>query len=113
GAGGGGGPGPATPTSVPLPPKANVQIVEIAYRKSLVDINGNYATLTNAGDSAVSFNGWWLDSPKWDHVDRFCFPKGITLAPGASMKVHAGTGNNTATDIYMSRTTIMWDDMPY
>jgi hypothetical protein len=103
----------ATPTSPVLPPKANITIDEIAYRKSLVDLNGDYATITNRGQTPQSLNGWWLDSPKWDHVDRFYFPNGITMQPSTSIRVHSGPGNDTSTDIYMFRTTIMWDQQPY
>jgi hypothetical protein len=103
----------ATPTSPVLPPKANITIDEIAYRKSITDLNGDYATLTNRGQTPQSLNGWWLDSPKWDHVDRFYFPNGITTQPGTSIRVHSGPGNDTSTDIYMFRTTIMWDQQPY
>jgi hypothetical protein len=106
-------PGPATPTAIALPPRANVTIDDIQYRKSLTDLNGNLAVLTNRGQAAVSFNGWWLDSPKWGYVDRFYFPNGVTLAPGASLRVHAGPGQSTATDLYMFRTTVMWDGAPY
>jgi Lamin Tail Domain len=112
-AGGSPGPGPATPTAAALPPKASVQIDTIAYRKSLVDINGNLCIVTNAGQTPVRLDGWWLDSPKWDHVDRFFFPRGITLAPGASINVHSGLGQDTNGDIYMGRTTVMWDGMAY
>jgi hypothetical protein len=112
-AGAGATPGPATPTASSLPPKANVRIDAITYRKSLVDINGNLCIITNAGQTSVLFDGWWLDSPKWDHIDRFVFPKGITLAAGASMNIHSGMGRNTNGDIYMGRTTVMWDGMAY
>ena len=90
-----------------------MQIDAIAYRKSLVDLNGNLCIITNSGQTPVSFDGWWLDSPKWDHVDRFYFPKGISLAGGASMNVHSGPGRTTNGDIYMARTTVMWDGMAY
>lgn len=113
GGGGTGGPGPATPTPNALPPKAAIQLSDIGYPKSIVDINGSQVRITNSGQSPVTFDGYWLDSPKWDHVDRFFFPKGITLAPGASMVAHAGRGVNSATDIYMSRTTVMWDRQAY
>ena len=113
GAGGSGGPSPATPTSVALPPKANITIDGIAYRKTLVDLNGNFCTITNAGQTPVQFDGWWLDSPKWDHVDRFYFPKGVVLAPGAHLNIHAGHGINTTGELYMNRTAIMWDGAAY
>ena len=113
GGGGGGGQTQPTPTSVALPPKPNLRIDGISYRKSIVDLNGNYVIITNPGQTPVSFDGWWLDSPKWDHVDRFYFPKGTVLGAGASVRVHAGQGQSTTIDIYMFRTSAMWDNAPY
>jgi len=107
------GPGGSTPTAPALPPKANITIQGISYRAVLTDINGTLVTLQNGGQSAQSFNGWWLDSPKWSFVDRFIFPPGITLAPGATLRVHSGPGRNSATDVYMYRTTVMWDRQLY
>jgi hypothetical protein len=111
------GPTPQVPVPTPTiqnsPPLANLTIDSISYRASLVDINGTYCTITNRGQSAQSLDGWWLDSPKWSHVDRFYFPGGITVQPGASINVRSGPGNNTSTDIYMFRTTVMWDGQPY
>jgi len=106
-------PGGATPTSVALPPRANITIDGIAYRQTATDLNGNYATLTNRGQSPQSLNGWWLDSPKWSHVDRFHFPNGVVIQPGASLRVRSGPGNNSATDVYMFRTSPMWDAALY
>jgi hypothetical protein len=107
------GQGGSTPTSQGLPPKANVTLEGISYRAVLTDINGTFATIANKQQTAQSFRGWWLDSPKWGYVDRFYFPVNVTLAPGASMRVHSGPGINTATDIYMYRTTVMWDHQRY
>lgn len=102
-----------TPTGASRPAVANVTIDEIHPRTSLVDLNSNYCVITNRGQAAVNFTGWWLDSPKWTVVDRYYFPAGFTLQPGASVNVNAGTGNNTATDLYMFRSTAMWDGQPY
>jgi hypothetical protein len=35
------------------------------------------------------------------------------MAPGATIRVHSGPGQNTPTDIYMYRTTVMWDQELY
>jgi hypothetical protein len=102
-----------TPTSPVLPPRAAITIDGISYRTALTDINGTYATLTNRGQTPQVFNGWWLDSPKWSFVDRFQFPNGVTLQPGASIRVRSGPGVNSATDIYMFRTSVMWDQRLY
>lgn len=91
--------------------RSEVRIDGISYRKSLTDLNNNYAIITNGGQIPVSIAGWRLDSPKWDHVDRFSLPKGTLLAPGASVRVHSGPGQNTETDIYMFRTSVMWDEI--
>lgn len=99
----------ATPTSAGLLPLAKITVDEIVYRKVITDLNGNYATLTNRGQSPQPLNGWWLDSPKWSHVDRFYFPNGIVMQPNTSLRVHSGTGNNTSSDVYMFRTSPMWD----
>jgi hypothetical protein len=109
----GGGGGPATPTSVALPPAPKIVIEGISYPKSIVDINGCYIILTNDERTDVSLSGWWLDSPKWDHVDRYYFPKTIVIPGGASLRVRSGMGQSTATDLYMFRPTPMWDNAPY
>jgi hypothetical protein len=90
-----------------------VTIDAINYRKSITDLNGTYCTITNRGQQPVSFDGWWLDSPKWGYVDRFYFPSGITLPPGESINVYSGPGNNDERSVYMFRTTVMWDGQPY
>jgi hypothetical protein len=112
---GGGAPGPGgpTPTAAPAPALPNVTIDAINYRKSITDLNGTYCTITNRGQQPVSFDGWWLDSPKWGYVDRFYFPSGITLPPGESINVYSGPGNNDERSVYMFRTTVMWDGQPY
>jgi hypothetical protein len=112
-AGGAPGPGGPTPTAAAAPRLPQVTIDDIHYRASIVDLNGTYCTITNRDQQPVNFDGWWLDSPKWSYVDRFYFPSGITLAPGASINVHSGPGNNDANDIYMFRTSVMWDGQPY
>jgi hypothetical protein len=103
----------ATPTSQSRPTLPNLTIDSITYRASIVDINGTACIITNRGQSAQSLNGWWLDSPKWDHVDRFYFPNGITMQPSASITVHSGPGNDNFANVYMFRTTVMWDQQPY
>jgi hypothetical protein len=112
---GGGPPGPVapTPTAIGLPPEANVTIDGISYRASVIDINGTYCTITNRDNQPVSLDGWRLDSPKWAIVDTFRFPSDVVLQPGASINVHSGPGLDSPTDIYMARTTVMWDGQPY
>lgn len=108
-------PNPAvpTPTSPSLPAAAEVAIVGIEYRQSIVDINGTLCVISNLGSSPVSLAGWRLDSPKWGLVDTYRFGGNVMIPPGSSIRVHSGVGIDSATDIYMSRPTVMWDGMPY
>ncbi|MEO5951902.1 MAG: lamin tail domain-containing protein, partial [Chloroflexia bacterium] len=103
----------ATPTAVGLPAKANVTIDGITYHKSVVDLNGTYCTITNRGSTPISFNNWRLDSPKWGIVDTYMFHDDVTLAAGASIRVHSGGGQTRPTDVYMGRSTVMWDGRNY
>lgn len=102
-----------SPTAVGLPPKANVTIDSITYHQTVVDLNGTYCTITNRGSTPISFNNWRLDSPKWGIVDTYMFHDDVTLAAGASIRVHSGGGQTTATDVYMGRSTVMWDGRNY
>ena len=106
-------PGPSTPTASSPPPLPLITIDEISYRKAITDLNSNYVVLTNKGNAAQSLSGWWLDSPKWSTVDRFYFPEGVAIGQGASIRVHAGAGVNNATDVYMYRTSVMWEGKAY
>lgn len=105
--------GVATPTALARAKTLDVTIDTIQKRTSLIDLNSNYCIITNREQAPVRFDGWWLDSPKFGVVDRFYFPGGVSLPAGASMKVHAGAGNNSVTDVYMFRTSVMWEGMPY
>ena len=112
-AGVGGGGGGATPTAPALPSPAPLTINGIFYRTSITDPNDNYVLIANAGQDPVLMTNYRIDSPKWDHVDTYFFPAGYTLAPGANIRVHSGLGLNTSTDLFMSRTTVMWDNQAY
>ena len=102
-----------TPTSPGLPPKANVTIDSITYHRTVIDLNGTYCTITNRGSTPLSLKNYRLDSPKWGIVDVYYFSPDVIIAPGASIRVHSGGGKPTATDIYMGRTTVMWDGQNY
>jgi len=55
-----------------------------------------YVCFTNQGEQAVDMSGWVMhDEYGW----TFTFPA-FTLAPGASVRVRTGCGQNTDTDLY-------------
>ncbi|MFH1141975.1 MAG: lamin tail domain-containing protein [Chloroflexota bacterium] len=81
----------ATPTSTPLPtatatPTPKPQSSKVVLQG--VDLVGEVVTLVNQGDVPQNMSGWVLFSVVGEQ--RFVFPSGFTLAPGASVKVTSG-----------------------
>lgn len=70
------------------------------------DLNGEQAVLRNEGGVPVVMTGWRLrdDSTR----NRFGFPDGFTLGPGAEVVVHVGSGTATATDLYWGNRFPLW-----
>lgn len=70
-------------------------------------LNDERVKLTNAGDTTIDLSGFRLE----DEVGAgMTFDDGFTLAPGASVYVHTGSGVDDSDDRYMGRTEELWDD---
>jgi hypothetical protein len=53
---------------------------------------------------ALHLGGWWVRDAM---LRRFTFPAGTTLAPGATVTVHVGTGTNGGSELFWGlRTTV-------
>lgn len=63
------------------------------------DRNGEWVRITNTSAQSVPLAGWSLGNagPK---AERFRFPAGTTIAPGASITVFNGAGTSTATAFF-------------
>jgi hypothetical protein len=72
--------------------------------------NHEYIVIRNNGSKAIALTGYVLhDVPRAGSTNRFVFPR-FTLRPGKSVRVHTGSGTNTATDLYWRRTFYVWGD---
>lgn len=71
------------------------------------NLNDEYFTLQNTGDEAADLSGWSVEN---DHGVAFLFPRGLTLAPGATITIHSGSGVNTAGRLYWNASEPVWNN---
>jgi competence protein ComEC len=103
--------GGATPTTTAPTPTGSIQITTVLYDPPGPDSGGNlekeWVEITDQGGSGTDLTGWTLR----DAVNAtFTFPHAFNLGGGASVKVRAGTGTNTATDLYWNRGSAVWNN---
>ncbi|MFB6172636.1 MAG: lamin tail domain-containing protein [Haloarculaceae archaeon] len=68
--------------------------------------NGETVTLRNRGETAVDLDGWTVADAA-GHTYRF---GDVTLAPGAAVTLHSGSGRDTATDVYWGLDRAVWNN---
>jgi competence protein ComEC len=68
-----------------------------------------HVQITNLGAVAQDMSGWSVSGSKGD--ERYTFPTGCSLGPGASMRLHSGTDGIDAPpdDIYWTIKTV-WNN---
>ena len=72
-------------------------------------INGEYIVIENTGDTRVDLTEWVLrDSSS---QNRFRFPDGFTLQPGAEVVVRTGTGPDGDGTCYWGVDHPVWDNV--
>jgi Lamin Tail Domain len=69
-------------------------------------LNREYVTMTNTGTTTRTLTGWTVRDLA-HHV--YTFPS-FKLGPGASVRLHAGKGTNTGTDLYWGRGSYVWNN---
>jgi len=98
------------PTTAPTITGAGpVRIVEIVARppNGVADLNGETVTIRNDGLATVDITRWTLSDASGKNV--FLFPS-LILPPGGVIVVHSGRGSPTATDLYFTKNTGIWND---
>lgn len=70
------------------------------------NLNEEWVEISNSGTSDVSLTGWSLEDGQ-NHT--YSFPE-INLAAGASVKVHSGSGTDTAKDLFWNRSSAVWNN---
>jgi Lamin Tail Domain len=101
---------PSTATAASV--ASSVRISAVRYdspgsdRGGNASLNAEWVRITNFGGSRRHLTGWTLrDTSR--HVYRF---GRFTLAPHSSVKVHTGTGRDTATNLYWDRHWYVWNN---
>ncbi|MGK5638213.1 lamin tail domain-containing protein [Streptomyces sp. URMC 126] len=69
-------------------------------------LNAEWVTVTNTGKKAVDLSRWTLTDNE-RHTYRF---GKLRLAAHASVRVHTGTGRDTAKDVYQNQRTYVWNN---
>ncbi|VVB64556.1 Lamin Tail Domain protein [uncultured archaeon] len=70
------------------------------------NLNGEWVDIVNQGSAAQDLGGWTIST---QHNRTYAF-KNLTLQAGASVKLHTGCGNDTATDIYWNKKMPIWNN---
>lgn len=84
---------------------ADVKIVKV-YNKGTKE----YVEITNGGLAAQDMSEWSVSGSKGD--DRFWFPAGFVLEPGATVRLHSGDDgvDSAPSDLYWSRGKPVWNN---
>jgi hypothetical protein len=78
----------------------------IAPNPEKENLNMEWIEIENAGVADCSMDGWTL-SDQQNHTYAF---SNFTLKAGASVRVHSGSGNDTAADLYFNRKIPIWNN---
>jgi endonuclease YncB( thermonuclease family) len=73
------------------------------------DLNGEWVRITSTSAQPVPLAGWYLGNagPK---AERFRFPAGTTIAPGASITVFNGSGSSTGSVFFRGLTHNLFEN---
>ena len=107
-----------TTTSLPptVPPAPQPVTSAVAFGTLQCDAPGTPDDATNTNDEwveivspggAVDLTGWIVHDEGANY--SFVLPS-FTLGPGARVMIHTGVGQNTATDLYWSRSQHVWNN---
>jgi micrococcal nuclease len=70
------------------------------------NLNDEYVTLENVGDSELSLAGWTVT----DEAGKTYTFGDVTLAPGERVTLHTGSGSDTDSDVYWGRGGAVWNN---
>lgn len=70
------------------------------------NLNEEWVEISNLGSADANLTGWTLEDAQ-NH--SYSFPD-ISLKAGAAVKIHTGTGADTAEDLYWNRSSSVWNN---
>lgn len=68
---------------------------------------GEWVEITNEGEENVKMDGWTLED-EGGHI--YEFPSNFILAKGDSVKIHAGNGEDTSSDLFWGYGKPIWNN---
>lgn len=71
------------------------------------NLNDEYVVFTNEGDGSLELTGWTVQD---ESGKTYQFPDGFTLAAGATVRLHTGSGTDTDTDLYWDAGRPVWNN---
>ncbi len=74
------------------------------------NVNGEWIQIRNLGPGTLVMNGWTIRSSGRNNGRTLEIPNGTTVAVGAKVRIHMGSGTNTSKNIYIGRTTPFLDN---
>lgn len=93
-------------------PRSQVVLGAIQYdspgrdNRSNASLNAEWVTVVNTGRSSVNLSGWSLSDAD-HHTYKFTH---LRLAGHAAVRVHTGTGRDTAANVYQDRRDYVWNN---
>jgi hypothetical protein len=99
-----------TVTPTPLPPDVRVEPSCSNFRGGTAqDPTGEYVCFKSYDPRPIDMTNWKVQDSKRQEQYTYTFPPFI-LNPGATVKLHSGYGQNTATDLYWGRGGLIWNN---
>jgi len=71
------------------------------------NLNDEYLVLRNPGNESVSLGGWTVHD---EAGHTYTFPDGVTLAPGETLTLHSGSGQDGDGDYYWDASGPIWNN---
>ena len=91
-------------------PASDIAVTEIhedAEGDEFENLDDEYITFTNNGNSEVDMSGWTV-SDAADHV--YTFPSGFSLATEQSVTLYTGSGSDTDSELYWGEEAPVWNN---
>ena len=94
-------------TDQPNPQLTLVEVNADAAGDDRENLNDEYVVFRNDGASTLDLSGWTVS----DAVGQtYTVPDGVTLAPGATITLHTGSGTDTESDLYWGSGSPIWNN---
>jgi competence protein ComEC len=71
------------------------------------NLNDEYVVFENTGGSSLDIGGWTVADAAGH---SYTVPAGVTVAPGATITLHTGSGTDTDTDLYWGSDQPVWNN---